>query len=183
MNTIEVARADQGAGHRDRERRVHPERHPDQRPRDADQRQDHAADDIRQRSRCKALARRVGDSVPQRAGRKLREYAYQFDTDSFVAPNMTVLAEHITQTGVVELAYQQEPSQIVWAPRTDGVLTGMTYERTEDVVGWHRHTLGGVVESVVTIPTGTGIRMSRSCWCAAPLTVPRCATLSTSRST
>ena len=128
---------------------------------------------------------RVGSVILflQRAGRKLREYAYQFDTDSFVALNMTVLAEHITQTGVVELAYQQEPSQIVWAPRTDGVLTGMTYERTEDVVGWHRHTLGGVVESVVTIPIGTGIRMSRSCWCAAPLTVPRCATLNTSRST
>jgi hypothetical protein len=90
------------------------------------------------------------------AGRKLREYAYQFDTDSFVAPNMTVLAEHITQSGVVELAYQQEPNQIVWAPRTDGVLAGMTYERTEDVVGWHRHTLGGVVESVVTIPHWDG---------------------------
>ena len=101
---------------------------------------------------------RVGSVILflQRAGRKLREYAYQFDTDSFVAPNMTVLAEHITESGVVDLAYQQEPSQIVWAPRTDGVLTGMTYERTEDVVGWHRHTVGGVVESVVTIPHWDG---------------------------
>jgi hypothetical protein len=101
---------------------------------------------------------RVGSVILflQRAGRKLREYAYQFDTDSFVAPNMTVLAEHITESGVVDLAYQQEPSQIVWAPRTDGVLTGMTYERTEDVVGWHRHTVGGVVESVLTIPHWDG---------------------------
>ena len=41
---------------------------------------------------------RVGSVILflQRAGRKLREYAYQFDTDSFVAPNMTVLAEHVT---------------------------------------------------------------------------------------
>jgi hypothetical protein len=101
---------------------------------------------------------RVGSVILflQRAGRKLREYAYQFDTDSFVAPNMTVLAEHITDSGVVDLAYQQEPNQIVWAPRTDGVLTGMTYERTEDVVGWHRHTVGGVVESVVTVPHWDG---------------------------
>ena len=66
---------------------------------------------------------RVGSVILflQRAGRKLREYAYQFDTDSFVAPNMNVLADHITKSGVLELAYQQEPSQIVWAPRTDGV--------------------------------------------------------------
>ena len=102
---------------------------------------------------------RVGSVILflQRAGRKLREYAYQFDTDSFVAPNMNVLADHITESGVLELAYQQEPSQIVWAPRTDGVLTGMTYGRTEEVVGWHRHTIGGgVVESAVTIPHWDG---------------------------
>lgn len=102
---------------------------------------------------------RVGSVILflQRAGRKLREYAYQFDTDSFVAPNMNVLADHITESGVLELAYQQEPSQIVWAPRNDGVLTGMTYERTEDVVGWHRHTIGGgIVESAVTVPHWDG---------------------------
>ena len=101
---------------------------------------------------------RVGSSILflQRAARKLREYVYNFDTDSFVAPNMNVLADHITETGIVDLAYQQEPSQIVWAPRTDGTLAGLTYERTEDVVGWHRHTLGGVVESVVAIPHWDG---------------------------
>jgi len=98
---------------------------------------------------------RVGSVILflQRAGRKLREYAYQFDTDSFVAPNMNVLADHVTESGVVELAYQQEPNQIVWAARADGALAGMTYERTEDVVGWHRHSIGGgIVESVVNVP-------------------------------
>jgi len=102
---------------------------------------------------------RVGSVILflQRAGRKLREYAYQFDTDSFVAPNMNVLADHVTESGVVDLAYQQEPSQIVWAARADGVLAGMTYERTEDVVGWHRHSIGaGIVESVITLPHWDG---------------------------
>lgn len=102
---------------------------------------------------------RVGSVILflQRAGRKLREYAYQFDTDSFVAPNMNVLADHVTESGVVELAYQQEPNQIVWAARADGALAGMTYERTEDVVGWHRHSIGdGIVESVVNVPHWDG---------------------------
>lgn len=102
---------------------------------------------------------RVGSVILflQRAGRKLREYAYQFDTDSFVAPNMNVLADHVTESGVVEMAYQQEPNQIVWAARADGALVGMTYERTEDVVGWHRHTIGGgIVESVINIPHWDG---------------------------
>lgn len=101
---------------------------------------------------------RIGGSILflQRAGRKVREYVYQFDTDSFVAPNMNVLAEHITETGVVSMSYQQEPNQIVWAPRADGILAGLTYERAEDVVGWHRQNVGGIVESVVSIPHWDG---------------------------
>ena len=101
---------------------------------------------------------RVGGAILflQRAGRKIREYVYNFETDSYVAPNLNVLADHIVQQGVSQISYQQEPYQIVWAARNDGVLAGMTYERSEDVVGWHRHTLGGSVESVVTIPHWDG---------------------------
>ncbi len=92
----------------------------------------------------------------QRAGRKVREYTYNFETDSYVAPNLNSLADHITATGIADMAYQQEPAQVVWAPRTDGLLAAMTYERAEDVVGWNRHTVGGVVESVVTLPHWDG---------------------------
>lgn len=92
----------------------------------------------------------------QRAGRKLREYTYNFETDSYVAPNLNVLADHITESGITDMAYQQEPSQVVWAPRGDGVMVGLTYERAEDVVGWNRHTVGGIVESVVTLPHWDG---------------------------
>lgn len=101
---------------------------------------------------------RVASSVLflQRAGRKLREYTYNFDIDGYVAPNLTLLAEHITQGGVTDISYQQEPSQVVWAPRADGTLLGMTYERAEDVVGWHRQPVGGEVESVVALPHWDG---------------------------
>jgi hypothetical protein len=37
----------------------------------------------------------------------------------------------------------------------------MTYERAQDVVGWHRHIIGGAdakVESVAVIPNTTGSR-------------------------
>ena len=97
---------------------------------------------------------RVGNAILffQRSGRKLRELTYSFESDAYVAPNMTVLAEHITQSGVVDMSYQQEPYQIVWTPCSCGTLIGMTYERTEDVVGWHRQLVGGSVESVATIP-------------------------------
>ena len=101
---------------------------------------------------------RVASSVlfVQRAGKKVREYTYNFETDSYVAPNLNVLADHITRSGIADMAYQQEPVQVVWAPRGDGVLAGMTYERAEDVVGWNRHTAGGAVESVITLPHWDG---------------------------
>jgi hypothetical protein len=101
---------------------------------------------------------KIGNAIIflQRAQRKLREYVYNFETDSYVAPNLNVLAEHITGSGVSDMAYQQEPYQIVWAPCSCGTLIGMTYERQEEVVGWHRHTVGGAVESVAVIPHWDG---------------------------
>lgn len=92
----------------------------------------------------------------QREGRTLREYTYNFDTDSYVAPNLNRLADHITEAGLIDMAYQQSPDQIVWLPDSDGRLLGFTYERAEDVVGWHRHNIGGAVESVVTLPHWDG---------------------------
>jgi len=103
----------------------------------------------------------------QRANRKVRELAYVFEVDGFKAPDMSVLAEHITRPSVNEIVYQEQPQAIVWGVRGDGVLLGLTYERDQEVVGWHRHELGGfsnaaktlvpVVESVavVTDPSAT----------------------------
>lgn len=109
---------------------------------------------------CAGLVRplRIASSTlfVQREGRTLREYTYNFDTDSYVAPNMNRLAEHITAAGLVDIAYQQSPDQIVWTPDADGRLLGFTYERAEDVVGWHRHDIGGAVESVLTLPHWDG---------------------------
>jgi hypothetical protein len=105
----------------------------------------------------------VGNSVLflQRASRKVREYVYQFETDAYTAPDLSILAEHITEGGVIDMAYQQEPDSIVWMVRSDGTLLGMTYERAQDVVGWHKHTIGGSnakVKSVAVIPSEDGTR-------------------------
>jgi hypothetical protein len=105
----------------------------------------------------------VGPTVifVQRAGHKLREFVYQFETDAYQAPDLTLLADHMTETGVVEMAWQQEPDSVLWAVRNDGLLLGMTYERSQEVVGWHRHPVGGtdaVVESIAVIPSPDGDR-------------------------
>lgn len=99
----------------------------------------------------------------QRSGRQLREMTYFFDVDGFRCPDVTQLAEHITESGITQIAHQKQPQSLVWCVRSDGVLACMTYERDLDNlrVGWHRHILGGfgdaaesdcIVESVACIP-------------------------------
>jgi hypothetical protein len=79
----------------------------------------------------------------QRAKRKIRELAYNFDSDGYIAPDLTILSENITLSGLIQIDYQQEPYSVVWGVRTDGKLVGMTYNRIQDVVAWHEHDFGG----------------------------------------
>ena len=87
----------------------------------------------------------IGNAVlfVQRQRKKIREFAYRFEDDAYQAPDMTLLAEHITGTGITDVDYAQEPESIYWAVRDDGTLLGLTYQREEDIVAWHRHILGG----------------------------------------
>lgn len=113
---------------------------------------------------------RIGDAVlfVQKARRKVREFAFNFEVNSNQAPDLTVLADHVTQSGVVDMAYQQEPGSLIHCVREDGVLAGCTYRRGQDVIGWFRNILGGsfeggdaIVETVVTIPGTDGAGQSQ----------------------
>ncbi len=96
-------------------------------------------------------------------GRSLREFIYSFEADGFIAPDISVLSEHLLRGGVVQMAYAQDPDAIVWMASGNGELVGMTYERDQKVVGFHRHRIGGgaaddfgAVESVVCVPGSHG---------------------------
>ena len=95
----------------------------------------------------------------QRAKRKVLELQFNFDVDGYIAPDVALISEHITENGLEELAYQQEPDSILWTRRGDGQLACMTYKREEQVIGWARQIIGGVfgtgnaiVESIASIP-------------------------------
>jgi hypothetical protein len=88
----------------------------------------------------------------QRAGKKIRSMAYDFNTDSFRSQNLTRLAAHITGPGIVDMAFQAEPNPVVWMVRSDGVLVSMTYDRDDNVCGFARHTTDGLYKSVCVIP-------------------------------
>lgn len=88
----------------------------------------------------------------QKAGRKVREFAYQSIEGSLASPDLTLLAEHITESGIVDFDYQNDPVGCAWFVRDDGYLIGLTYDRLTQTMAWHRHWISGVVESVAVIP-------------------------------
>ena len=88
--------------------------------------------------------------------RKLREFTYNFENDSYVAPDMTILAPHLFTKEIKYMAFQSEPNSCLWAVRSDGILLGFTYQRLEGVTAWHKHTTDGKFECVSCIPNTTG---------------------------
>jgi hypothetical protein len=93
-------------------------------------------------------------------GKKIFFASYDLTLDSYDPDDLTLLSDHITGTGVAYLAHAFEPFGIVWACRNDGVLAGLTFERSQQVWAWHRQILGGsfggshpVVESIDAIPS------------------------------
>ena len=111
----------------------------------------------------------------QKAKRKIRELQYNFDSDSYVAPDLCILNDTVTKSGINEMAFQQEPSSIVWCVRDDGVLAALTYQRSESVVAWTRHIFGGafgsgnaVCESVASI---SGVLTEDEVWVIVKRTI------------
>ncbi len=107
-----------------------------------------------------------GTTFVQSARRKMFDIVYSVDQDSLRPIDVNLAADHITRTGVVAAAYQQEPTNVIWVVRNDGVLIGLTHYPSEKVWGWHRHIIGGysdvdqtqapVVESISCIPEPGG---------------------------
>lgn len=104
-------------------------------------------------SRNDVRAHRVGNAVlyASKSGLKTRELNYDFGIDSYVSRDVTIFNNHITKSGILDCDFQDEPDPTLWCVRTDGKLIGFTYEREQEVEGWHRHSLGGTDTAVKAV--------------------------------
>lgn len=113
----------------------------------------------------------------QSSQKKIRELLYYYDVDGYKVSDLSVLSEHISGTGLEELCFQKEPQPLIWARRTDGTLTSLTYDRNAQNIraGWARHVLGGYSDSshsaaalakaITSIPSPDGL--SEEVWILA----------------
>lgn len=100
---------------------------------------------------------KVGNEIlfVQRAGRKVRACGYRYDIDGFDSPDRTVFSEHITTSGIVDMAFQQEPDAQLLCVRGDGQIANSTYDTEQEVIAWGRWITAGRFESVAAIPTSS----------------------------
>lgn len=90
----------------------------------------------------------------QAARKTVREFAYVFEADGYKSPSMSLFASHLGAPKFAEMDYAADPHSIVWIRRDDGKVVGLTYNRDENVVGWHQHDFAsGIVESLCVVPS------------------------------
>lgn len=89
----------------------------------------------------------------QRGGRIVREHAYVFEADGYRTPSMSQLAGHLGAERIEQMRLAEEPHSIVWCRRSNGQMAGLTYNRDENVIGWHRHDITDAeIESMSVTP-------------------------------
>lgn len=95
----------------------------------------------------------MGNAVvyAQRAGIKLREMLFDFQSDSFASNDLTLFGDHLTRGKIKQLAFQQEPDTVCWIVTENGDLLSLTYDREQTVFAWAKHILGGADVKVISV--------------------------------
>jgi hypothetical protein len=89
-------------------------------------------------------------------GLRLLSMVIDPNTGRFRPENLTKLARHIFAPGATRIVYQSTPIPVIWARLSDGQLAGVTFIPSEQVIGFHRHDLGGYLEDIEVMPSDDG---------------------------
>ncbi len=93
------------------------------------------------------------------SGKKFREVVFDFSVERLVSRDLALRSEHLTRKPLVQVVRQEDPYEIIWGVRQDGLLLDFTYDRTQSVRGWSRQPLGGAdvkVKCAAVIPSPDG---------------------------
>jgi len=95
----------------------------------------------------------------QRNAKKIQRMKFAFETNNWQSTDLTLLSEHITGDGVVEMAYQRTPFSILWSVCENGELLALVLEDNQEILGWSRYVFDGYCESVAVVAGTTEDRV------------------------
>ena len=88
----------------------------------------------------------------QRSGRSVMALAFEIAIQGYDTRDLTLLAEHITESGIVEAAFAKRPVPTLFLVRADGKMACLTLDQRQKVTAWWVWETAGVIESVVSVP-------------------------------
>ena len=94
-------------------------------------------------------AEQVGDQVFYVSADQTKLRALQWDdnTLAYMSRDITYASQHITRPRIIETVWAQNPDNLFWCVLNDGDMACCTYERSENIYGWHRHDTQGEFKS------------------------------------
>lgn len=88
---------------------------------------------------------------PHRVSRKIYSASYDGRIDRYVGRDASIRIRGLIST-VTDMAFQEQPYNVLWARQSDGTMLGLTAEFAEEVTAWHTHITDGEFESIATVP-------------------------------
>ena len=92
----------------------------------------------------------------QKAAKRLRALGYRVELDRAIASDLSLLAQHLSAPGIIEIAYQREPDPVLWCVLADGGMLTLTYSPEQEITAWTQRPTDGAFESVAVVPTADG---------------------------
>lgn len=84
------------------------------------------------------------------SGQRIRSVSsLSYDGSEISGDELSILGRDLIAADVVRMAYMQAPYQQLFALTDDGQLAVLTFDRGQQVFGWHRYDVGGLVVDVV----------------------------------
>lgn len=101
----------------------------------------------------------IGQTVifVQARGTRVRDLSFEQEIGGMGSRDLTVYSRHLfKRKTIARMALAITPDTVLWCVRSDGTLLGLTYNREQDVIAWHRHDTGNgdTFEDVVVVPEG-----------------------------
>ena len=91
-------------------------------------------------------------------GQRLRAMQYEWSKDNYLSTDLTYFSQHITQSGIKEIAWQQNPFNTFWCLLENGTIAALSYDRSNNIYGWSRHSVAGEDDhgdKVISITSGS----------------------------
>lgn len=88
----------------------------------------------------------------------IRELLYTFSDDTYDAPDISLLSEHLLSSTITDIQWARSPASELYITTVEGTLVCMSYDRLQKVNGLTPFPTDGKVEGVAIIPGIDGKR-------------------------